>query len=662
MIHTIRTVAVGDQESKIDSPIILYRGDREVEVEFTINGSKFTFTNGGNVIKSTNATHGQLVINTPTGENMFSEVTECHDGKVVFVITKEMIDELIEVGFYSFQIRLFDESQVSRVTIPPVLKGIDIRNPIAAEDETNVVDIGLVDYAVVVKDEFEDLSTFLPDGNYNKTEWETKDVISGAKLNKIEDALYNINSNMEATDLALLNRIERINQDIHSEFTELSKEIENEMDEFQRELKNNIDRDFIDLSVEIKEDIDTLSDTIMETNEKLSNKYSVNVKDFGAVGDGITDDTLAIKNAFNYDNIEFPSGTYRVTDEISFENKNVFGSNMTHVTILGDIEDDTKAILAAGGQSVIRDITVSYSDSRITGNETIGRRVGIKLSGGCRDLPFQTGAGIYNCQVHNCGTGISDHGASVFSANFKDIRISKYTCRGFEMYGTARTGNVYDNIYITNHDFVNNNGTGDSHHAWQGFVLSGEESECTITQLNVEHSTLYQAIILEDVLGLNAGSIHIEGVELRDNYMGMVNIERTQGKIEAISFYFTRHKPGTSLIKFGAAKKTDIENDFYSDNVNFEIGTLVCKGLNRPDRATYGYEPNYPVSASTLSGSIQPFYFINRESYNDQYFVTLNRYNWITYSYGFDDREVYKNFPCNAHNSITFLKKAHMEV
>ena len=210
MIHTIRTVAVGDQESKIDSPIILYRGDREVEVEFTINGSKFTFTNGGNVIKSTNATHSQLVINTPTGENMFSEVTECNDGKVVFVITKEMIDELIEVGFYSFQIRLFDESQVSRVTIPPVLKGIDIRNPIAAEDETNVVDIALVDYAVVVKDEFEDLSTFLPDGNYNKTEWESKDVISGARLNKIEDALYNINSNMETTDLALLNKIERI--------------------------------------------------------------------------------------------------------------------------------------------------------------------------------------------------------------------------------------------------------------------------------------------------------------------------------------------------------------------------------------------------------------------------------------------------------------------
>ena len=253
MIHTIRTVAVGDQESKIDSPIILYRGDREVEVEFTINGSKFTFTNGGNVIKSTNATHGQLVINTPTGENMFSEVTECHDGKVVFVITKEMIDELIEVGFYSFQIRLFDESQVSRVTIPPVLKGIDIRNPIAAEDETNVVDIALVDYSVIVKDEFEDLSTFLPDGNYNKTEWESKDVISGAKLNKIEDALYNINGNMESSDLALLNRVENINKNIHSEIDKLGNELESEVEELERELNNNIEMFKVNTNIRLTE-------------------------------------------------------------------------------------------------------------------------------------------------------------------------------------------------------------------------------------------------------------------------------------------------------------------------------------------------------------------------------------------------------------------------
>ena len=320
MIHTIRTVAVGDQESKIDSPIILYRGDREVEVEFTINGSKFTFTNGGNVIKSTNATHGQLVINTPTGENMFSEVTECNNGKVVFVITKEMIDELIEVGFYSFQIRLFDESQVSRVTIPPVLKGIDIRNPIAAEDETNVVDIALVDYAVVVKDEFEDLSTFLPDGNYNKTEWESKDAISGAKLNKIEDALYNINSNMEATDLALLNRVENINKTIHGEIDKLGNELESEVEEFERELNNNVERFKVDTNTamtthknEVSEVIDSFDARLADIAEHIDIYY---VEKFGVIPNTSEDMSLKIQqiidNAKPNSIIKFKKGKYKI--------------------------------------------------------------------------------------------------------------------------------------------------------------------------------------------------------------------------------------------------------------------------------------------------------------------------------------------------------------
>lgn len=195
MIHTKRTVTVGKQESIIDAPIILYRGDREVEVEFTLVGNKYTFSSGGNVIESANATYGQLVLNTPSGENMFSEVTECEDGKVVFVITKEMIDELIEIGFYSFQIRLYDsEELVSRVTIPPVQQGFDIRNPIAAEDETNVVDQALIDYSRVTKPPIdEEIYTFNWDGNYNKTNWEHHDLISANKLNKIEDALYTIN-------------------------------------------------------------------------------------------------------------------------------------------------------------------------------------------------------------------------------------------------------------------------------------------------------------------------------------------------------------------------------------------------------------------------------------------------------------------------------------
>ena len=67
MIHTNRIVTVGEQESIIDRPIVLYRGDREVEIEFTLVGNEFMFSEEGTVIKAVNASHGQLVLNTPSG-------------------------------------------------------------------------------------------------------------------------------------------------------------------------------------------------------------------------------------------------------------------------------------------------------------------------------------------------------------------------------------------------------------------------------------------------------------------------------------------------------------------------------------------------------------------------------------------------------------------
>ena len=203
MIHTSRIITVGKEESTLNDPIILYRGDRQVEVEFEIIGSDYTYTNGDNVIKTTNATHGQLVLNTPTGNSMFSDVTNCEDGKVIFIITGEMIDELEEVGFYSFQIRLFDESQGSRVTLPPIYKGVDIRNPIASEDQNSFVGSAMVDYAEIQNDNNQEIPTFDAFGNYNKTEWINRDVITSNKLNKIENALYEVNNTTNKSKIEL---------------------------------------------------------------------------------------------------------------------------------------------------------------------------------------------------------------------------------------------------------------------------------------------------------------------------------------------------------------------------------------------------------------------------------------------------------------------------
>ena len=281
MIHAIRTVTVGDNESIIDKPIILYRGDREVEIEFTLLGNEFRFSDDGNVIKSANASHGQLVLNTPSGENMFSEVSKCHDGNVVFIITKEMIDEFIEVGFYSFQIRLYDGAEMkSRMTIPPVLNGIDIRNPIAAEDETNVVDQGIVDYARIFKDQSnEELSTFTWDGEYVKTEWAHHDVITENKLNKIEDALYSINANVKESDVVMLNALDNVKKDADAYVKEHMAEVEADVEEFERNLNTGVEQFKIDTNAAMTTHKNEVHGQLTNFNNTIAaHRYEVNAQ------------------------------------------------------------------------------------------------------------------------------------------------------------------------------------------------------------------------------------------------------------------------------------------------------------------------------------------------------------------------------------------------
>ena len=274
MIHTNRIVTVGEQESIIDRPIVLYRGDREVEIEFTLVGNEFMFSEEGNVIKSVNASHGQLVLNTPSGEHMFSELAECHEGKVVFVVTKEMIDEFIEMGFYSFQIRLYDSAEMkSRVTIPPVMNGFDIRNPIAAEDETNAVDQGTVDYARIFKDQSnEELPTFDWQDNYNKTEWVHHDVITENKLNKIEDALFSINANIKESDVRIFNDLDKVKKDADSYVKEHIAEVEADVAEFERNINTDVQKFKIDTNAIVntyKNEVEGFSGEIESINTQL---------------------------------------------------------------------------------------------------------------------------------------------------------------------------------------------------------------------------------------------------------------------------------------------------------------------------------------------------------------------------------------------------------
>lgn len=220
MIFTESTIKISNNVSKMDSTIVLYRGDKNVEIRFTILQSPFKYSNtvATNIIESTNASYGQLVIKTPNDKPpIFSEVSATKEGTVLFTITKEMIDEIEELGVYTFQIRLMDENKQSRVTIPPVENGIEIKEPIAIEDDntTNVVGLAKANYAVATLSDA-DIPTFDDNGKYNKTNWNDGDIITNVSLNKIEDGIYTTNENVTATKKYVDNGINYNNKQINN--------------------------------------------------------------------------------------------------------------------------------------------------------------------------------------------------------------------------------------------------------------------------------------------------------------------------------------------------------------------------------------------------------------------------------------------------------------
>lgn len=199
MIVTDCNIQVKKDKSIADKNIIVYRGDYNVQVTFTItqaNDYRYRSSDSNeNLIESSQASYGQILIKNKgkEGIRVLSEIEPTDNGKVTLTILGEYVDELTEVGSYDYQIRLFSANKQARITIPPIEGQLIVKEPlIFGSDDDNVVDMAIVDHAATLNNG-EELEIFDEEGQYVKTEWISGDIISAERLNKVEDALYEIN-------------------------------------------------------------------------------------------------------------------------------------------------------------------------------------------------------------------------------------------------------------------------------------------------------------------------------------------------------------------------------------------------------------------------------------------------------------------------------------
>ena len=190
------------------------------------------------------------------------------------------------------------------------------------------------------------------------------------------------------------------------------------------------------------------------TARTLANRFAdvVNVKDFGAIGNGVADDTAAIQAATNTGNpVFFPAGIYKMLSSVSYAGTVVwFGSGSQSI-----IKNDSTVIsVTSGNNSIIDNI---YLQS-ITWPSIISRNVNTWVA---NPTPYTSRANNHSgyqptandSDLSPTPTYTTIGPVISFQGNASNITISR-------IYGIFVTINVQDAIYSTVRDCNFQGGTG----------------------------------------------------------------------------------------------------------------------------------------------------------------------------------------------------------
>jgi hypothetical protein len=276
----------------------------------------------------------------------------------------------------------------------------------------------------------------------------------------------------------------------------------------------------------------------------MINGSAVNVLDYGATGNGTTDDTAAIQAALNVGGaIYFPSGTYLVKNAANIagvsalllsSNSLIFGEGTSSVIKLGAHSTIKHCIFDSIGTKS----NITIRDLKFDGNKAQQTGALDEFSHGIRIVDRSVGVTVENCTVVNCqGDGI-------------------YI--GYELQPDAPTSKVF-----INNNIVNGN-------ARQQITVT-QGTEITISNNRVD------------------GAIDIEADAVSTSRTSAIKIIDNSGVLE--DFSLTRNMQSTLLI------------NIYSPNgIGYKLCDIFVNG-NTAQAIASQYATNIVISNNTLVSS-----------------------------------------------------------
>jgi hypothetical protein len=226
--------------------------------------------------------------------------------------------------------------------------------------------------------------------------------------------------------------------------------------------------------IPFKDENGNIYNVLVEGSKIDKTKDYLSVKDYGAVGDGVNDDTIAIKNCINYalDNnitgVVFPQGIYKITDKLPIITKEITFVGLPKAKIVSEYKG-TEPILYFKGNSE-KPTKGGCENISITSNTTHSgsiieavfynslRFTNVILYYGGFGLRLISSPHSFGCYITNCNfsdqskTGLAQHYEASSGGIVADTFITSLIIHGSKEIGLHITSG--SGFYCTNMDII----------------------------------------------------------------------------------------------------------------------------------------------------------------------------------------------------------------
>jgi len=304
-----------------------------------------------------------------------------------------------------------------------------------------------------------------------------------------------------------------------------------------------------------------MSDLIARALAISAKGGTVNVKDFGAKGDGVTDDTAAIQAAINLSvsyQLSIPKGTYKITSTLIVPSNTVItgtGASSVFAISSNQLADGTRISIKDASNVTIKDIKIVETNeipvrANVYGTITVDGSVNINLSG--IEVSGSNGAGIcilnsqkstlINVYVHDVmadGVHINYGSSNIIITNSNIVKCCD-DCIGFATDNTTYghvDGLLVNNCVIGDHTIV----SGDVRNIGAGVsVIAGTNAVITNNIIrNCGSSGIRITNLLYGGVGLPSGNVVISD-NIIDN-VGLCDVSLSEQLRDGISIFNSRN-------------------------------------------------------------------------------------------------------------------------